>query len=391
MSDDEVVGEIASLSVSDSSVVSEIASLDSSDDEVVSKIAGLSVFDSNDAVIPVCSWNIMGDSNRSQERMGTTYEAFQSNNSLGQADIICIQEMSFHPESWDRKRKDLYAKNYLPFVDNYGVEPSSERGGGAPYNAVFYKKEKFKLVSDVKIQATCRLMDIKRKVYIELSKLGAEMKRKARSGTLEPERLLKSWGEIEVCEEVLDEVKGKDVNRAIASAKEKYIAPKEGKSKPPEELLRRRMAICCLEVRSLPGYTITAISLHNYSKSSGRDAPELHAELLFEFLDKIEGPVVIAGDFNLDISGRRLSSSTYCIEGKYTLQPLREDLRRDNRIDFILIKKGVSQSFETSLCKTKAHDFTTIPPGVKKAKIANHNPLSAEVSVKKCVLARPVP
>ena len=98
---------------------------------------------------------------------------------------------------------------------------------------------------------------------MKISKGGDLEKQKAIKGRLEP------WGDNEskkMCEEVFKEVfkevmrkSLQDFNNEIA----KFKAPDERDTKLPEDLLRRRMAVCCLKIASLPE-PIVVISIHNY-------------------------------------------------------------------------------------------------------------------------------
>ena len=148
-----------------------------------------------------------------------------------------------------------------------------------------------------------------------------------------------SSDEKRMCREVLEECKTK----GFITGRNRYLEIKTKKTKPsetrsPETLLMPRMAICCLEHKDIHKYRLVVISLHNYSKRTGKGVPENFAYLLFDFLSKIEAPVLIAGDFNFDI--KKVSSlkkfvSEYSIE-EYEINPLRKHLPKNTqRIDFI--------------------------------------------------------
>ncbi len=71
-------------------------------------------------------------------------------------------------------------------------------------------------------------------------------------------------------------------------------------------------------------YKFVVVSLHNY-----RESFESYAYLILDFLEKLEMPVVIAGDFNCDITEG--VGDIYRIDN-YKLDPLRDRPRR-GRID----------------------------------------------------------
>lgn len=356
----------------------------SPDDEVRSKLATLKVNDATESDITICCWNIMGEAKVEYRKMVTT-KTFQrqfttstGKTSLGQADIICIQEMGFDPAS---RRVSL---DYLPFIDEYKVVSKPEPSG-TPHNAIFYKREKLtrKYQNDPIIERAFDLMEIKRKAYDKISRGGELEKKKAKKGELHP------WGkeddEKKMQLEVLEECKnGFDMDR--------YKAPDGTVTISPKDLLSRRMAICCLKVKSID-YSLVVISVHNYSKRSGVNAPKHFATLLFDFVKKLEVPVVvIAGDFNLDIKTERSLAkylANYNIKD-YEKKSLRIGLPR---IDYIAFKFNASKNASSS--ETTAHDLQ-VPGDIEEAvgkpnetkadkhrKITNHNPLSATLHVHK--------
>ena len=347
--------------------------------------------------ITTSSSNIMGPA-PAKDRKKVTTETFNhrftnkrgTKTSLGQADIICIQEMPVKPDG-------NTAKEYLPFIDshtavytresgrkrakNEWVKKSTKRQG--KYNAVYFKKEKFKQIKKFKqIEHAFRLMKIKRNIYDEIKRKG--IKKQAEQGKLQP------WGEnddeIEMCEEVLAECNELGFKKAISRFMEESPETKSLKTKSPKRLLNKRMAIQCLKLRSNPNYRIVVISVHNYSTGSGKEAPANFAYLFFDFLAKLKVPVLIAGDFNLDITKEPSLTKyirKYSIE-EYEMRPLRKKIKRKNqRIDFILLGNGNGDSFKTSLHETEAHDLQ-VPSKVRKKpeEITNHNPLSATLTVK---------
>lgn len=230
-------------------------------------------------------------------------------------------------------------------------------------------------------------MNMKYGVYTTISRGGDEKIKQANRGKLE------LWGrnddEKSMCGEVLAECKQDGFHAGL----ERYKVPREMVTRSPEILLMHRMAICCLRHKDIHNYSIVVVSVHNYSKRTGKTAPENHAHLLFDFLAKVEAPVVIAGDFNLDIARKDSLEKFLCSYSTepHQLRPLRQDL---DRIDFVCLKDYPPSTFETSLEleSTVAHDLH-VPPKVleyyqsqhrvfDEKTITNHNPLSATLVVK---------
>ena len=351
-----------------------------------SKIDSISLSDGVEANITICCWNIMGDA-KATDREKVTTETFNhqftnesegTKTSLGQADIICLQEMAVKPDG-DK------AKNYLPSIDSYTAVYNRESAG--KINAVFFKKEKFKWTKKSgQIEQAFQLMEIKRNIYDKIERKGDNEKKQAEQGKLQP------WGENDdekkMCEEVLDECKSE---AKFSKGRSRYMRPGELETKSPKTLLNDRMAIECLQLKSNPNYSVVVISVHNYSKRSGKELPANFAYLLFDFLAKLEVPILIAGDFNLDITKEKSLAKYICeysIE-KYEMRPLRKDKKRKDedlaRIDFILLGNVDGASFESSLQETTAHDLQvpSTTSDIQPEKITNHNPLSATLIVKK--------
>ena len=324
----------------------------------------------------------MGSSAASNRKAVIT-ETFSSVPILGQADIICLQELVFHPTG-------RVANQYLPFLDDYECCLSRETEGRNKYNAIFYKTKKFVELPPTgsTIDRAFSLMDMKWKVYEKIKRGGDERKKRVEEGLATP------WGrddtEIRMCTEVFQECQEpeQDCNAAI----KRYTVPGEMETKSPKTLLMRRMAICCLQHEQIPHYKLVVISLH-----CKRKGPENFAYLLFDFLSKIEAPVLIAGDFNCDIT--KVPSldkflSEYSIE-KYEIRHLRHRLPR---IDFICLKNYVytkclpgtdfqdydTLEYTTQLLDTVAHDFekNIEDKKIKEKEITNHSPLSATLTVK---------
>ena len=348
-----------------------------------SEIDDISLSDGVEANITICCWNIMGNTTAeyNNARKIVTKETFNyqftnksegTKTSLGQADIICLQEMPVKPDG-DK------AKNYLPSIDSYTAVYNKESAG--KINAVFFKKEKFKWTKKSgQIEQAFQLMEIKRNIYDEIERI--HEKKQAEQGKLQP------WGEGDekkMCEEVLDECKS-EAN--FSKGRSRYMwKPDDLETQSPMRLLNDRMAIQCLQLKSNPNYSVVVISVHNYSKI--KELPANFAYLLFDFVGKLKVPILIAGDFNLDITKEKSLAKYICeysIE-KYEMRPLRKDKKRKDehlaRIDFILLGDVDGASFESSLHETTAHNLQ-VPPEVKEQpeKITNHNPLSATLTVK---------
>ncbi len=334
---------------------------------------GLSVEDTDESNITVCSWNINGKAS-AKDRMEVTTKTFQHSfdgSSLGQADIIALQEIPVIPGG-------STAKKYLPFVDDYKFVTEREPSG--IYNAVFYKKEKIETVDNGPVDRAFHLLDLKRKIYEKISRGGDPEKNNVIKGKLEP------WGDDDnknMCKEVLTEVGGENL-QYFNNEMEKFKAPDEDVTKSPQNLLSRRMAYCCLKIAHFPE-PIVVISLHFYSKIE-LPIKINHARLFFDFLKKLDCPVLIAGDFNFDIKREcqkipEFNKDNYIYQN-YELRPLRA-----KRIDFILLKNG-NGVINLNLNQTEAHDLQ-VPPEMprrlqrKEKELTNHNPLSAIVSIPK--------
>jgi endonuclease/exonuclease/phosphatase family metal-dependent hydrolase len=283
--------------------------------------------DDSETQITVCTWNINGSARAWLRKIVTTdtfnLQQYQDGTKLGQSDIICVQEMTTHPER-------ATTQQYLPFARDYGVVWSKEPTGNK-YNAVYFNKEKFSQVADGCLTRAYNLMDIK-----------------------------KRWYERKV--------------------------PGERKTIDPSILLKRRMAICVLKIKSLPEKynIIVVVSVHNYRVRSGR---ENYAALLFDFLSKLPHNfiVIIAGDFNFDITDRCPALTQWYHIPWYDLRPLRSGL---TTIDFIVVTKSETYAkLQVSVSEVQAHDLLVddeIDNEIKKdpRKITNHSPVSAVIELK---------
>jgi hypothetical protein len=86
-------------------------------------------------------------------------QQYQDGTTLGQSDIICIQEMTTMPGT-------VTTQQYFPFARDYGVVGNKELTGNI-YNAVYFNKEKFSQVAFSQVADWCltrayTLMDIKK-------------------------------------------------------------------------------------------------------------------------------------------------------------------------------------------------------------------------------------
>jgi hypothetical protein len=170
----------------------------------------------------------------------------------------------------------------------------------------------------------------------------------------------------------------------------KFRAPGEMETKDPSILLKRRMAMCVLKIKSLPemhNNIVVAVSVHNYSRRSGVVAPVNYASLLFDFLSKLprDFTVIIAGDFNFDI--RRLALPKSYHYPSYILRPLRWG---KGIIDFIVVSKTKPDAkLQVSVVEVQAHDlqiafevdYEIRNDHSKNLIITNHSPVSAVIKL----------
>ena len=370
------------------------------DTKLAAHVQALDIRDTSETQIHTCTWNIDGKAKaalRKEVTTSTLNERYYQDGrtSLNQSDIICVQEMTV-------KATTDKAAEYLPFARDYGVVQSKEPTG--KYNAVYYNKEKFNQVDIRCLKPAYALMEFKSQCcdYIERGK-DARIK-KAIRGELE------EWGDSDdkknTCQEVLRECRKlctiQEFKTKISS---KYRAPGEVETncKDPFDLLNRRMAICVLNIKSLPEQHIIAISVHNYSARSGKPAAENYVSLLFDFISKLwytsfKFIVIIAGDFNLDIRHNESLVRYLCASYRicdYTLRSLRSDSGK--MIDFIVVAKPRHNlMLEFTVKEAQAHDLI-ISREVNEelirlsrsrqlehmdSYITNHNPVSAVIELK---------
>ncbi len=139
---------------------------------------------SPDLVLNVLCWNIMGESAAiyNKERKRATTTTFQV---LGpDANIICIQEMKFDPIPSGRA-----TYKYLPdciFKDYEQSKRKEDRSN--TYNAIFFRKEIFQELegfTEISNRAY-ELIDMKWRIYHEISEKGKDIKSQAKEETLAP-------------------------------------------------------------------------------------------------------------------------------------------------------------------------------------------------------------
>lgn len=338
----------------------------------------MSVSDDSATNITLCSWNIMGSAEVEYRKKVTTatfryqfkYSIGDVSTSLGKSDIICIQEMNFNPSR-------SIGRQYLPFLDTHAIGDIQREKEGKR-NGVFYKKEKFKPANSDPIERAFKLMEYKRKVYEKINFGKDDKIQKAVQGKLSPADFeCDSEDKRTMCKEVLKECKGSTL-REFECRISRFKGPKDLETRVPKDLLTNRMAICCLEVKSIPNYKIVVISVHNYSKGSGKDAPKNYAYLLFDFVKKLDVPVLFAGDFNLDKTKEPVKTFIDESQITYTRCEKEEPRLSLQSIDFIFSLGGI---------KIKAaimHDLqvpSEITAEVKKKDITNHNPMSGSICI----------
>ena len=138
-----------------------------------------------------------------------------------------------------------------------------------------------------------------------------------------------------------------------------------------ENQMRNRMCVVVLVDKSREGCKFIAASLHNLNKDehSNVNMAELFLQLLELLGDKMEYPVILAGDFNADIQERETS---------FTIPKYMRTLHRWNLnvIDFFLCRPGrnatvVLDNVEADL----AHDVKNADQMVELDKVSNHDPL----------------
>jgi exonuclease III len=137
--------------------------------------------DDSETQITVCTWNINGTAKAKLRKRVTTatfdQQQYQDGTTLGQSDIICVQEMTTNPEG-------ATTPQYLPFARDYGVVQSKEPTGNI-YNAVYFNQEKFSQVDDECLTQAYDLMDFKKRCYDEIHRTGKIVKKKVVRGQLE--------------------------------------------------------------------------------------------------------------------------------------------------------------------------------------------------------------
>ena len=285
---------------------------------------------------------------------------------------------------------------YFPFARDRGVVQSEEQSCKR-YNAVYFNKEKFSQVSDDCLILAYSLMDFKRRCYDYIQRGGYYAKMKAVEGKLNAPPWIDNDDKRKIFQEVLSECREAGTPQGFDRKISKFQVPGEMETKDPSYLLKLRMAMCVLKIKSIPDQDksvirIFAASVHNYSKNPGR---ENYVSLLFDFLSKlprnINFIIIIAGDFNFDILACRDRSLTQYFPSYhipwYQLRPLREGLPT-GRIDFIMVTKPKHDAqLQVSVTEVQAHDLqvdwnVNTEIGGDHRKITNHSPVSAVIELK---------
>ena len=354
--------------------------------------------DDSETQITICTWNINGTANAGLRKKVTTatfnQQRYEDGTRLGQSDIICVQEMTNKPGA-------ATDQEYFPFTgDRYGVASCKEPAG--KYNAVYYNKEKFSQVAEECLTPAYDLMNIKKRCYDFIQEGGDTRKKNATKGLqVNVPAWINDNDERKIFQEVLSECREAGTLQGFERKISKFQAPGEMETKDPSDLLKRRMAMCVLKIKTLPGLDqgksilIFAASVHNYSGRSGRESPENYACLLFDFLSKLqcnidfEFTVIIAGDFNFDILAcgdqSLMQYFPSCQIPRYKLRPLREGL---STIDFIVVTKPKPNAqLQVSVSEVQAHDLQVDREVDDKIegdhrKITNHSPVSAVIEIK---------
>ena len=344
--------------------------------------------DDSETEITVCTWNIMGKTGYANDRKKVTTATFRhpfraDGTSLGQSDIICVQEMKFNPQY-------VTATEYLPFSPSqYGVVQSREPGSNT-YNGVFFNKEKFNEANVECLQMAYTLMEYKREFYDTIRRRDVQIDAAVKGQLPECGDSYKKWA---MCKEVLQECKAAGSHQDFHKIIGRYCAPRERETRSPKELLERRMAVCVLKAKSMRDHYVVVLSVHNYYNiSTANNAPINYASLLFDFLSKLPRlsyTVILAGDFNFDITDKCQASSLEWHLGGYIIPEymMKPPRNRLNKIDFIVVSEACDDKFDVQV-DVQAHDLQ-IPVDVWQkvggeiTKITNHNPLSATIKVKK--------
>ena len=293
-------------------------------------------------------------------------------------DFICIQEMTFNPANKKTKSEvSSYARQYFPdsIIKDYSVSARKET---QLYNAVFYrdKFEELRVSASAKrSQRAYKLIDIKWRIYHEIldkiSNGGKNIEKQAKKGTLEPFKGYRRGDNKRMFNEVVENYNDSSAYKVI-----KF----RGTNKSLEYHLDDRMAISYLQIKSKHSYKFVVVSLHNISKG-GKSVSESYAYLILDFLEKLEMPVVIAGDFNCDITEGAKAAGYHFLEYKLDSRRVSSENSRGKkkgRIDFIAVKG--SSSFDFKVTSTYAYK---VGDGSAKKEVTNHNPLTATICLRK--------
>ncbi len=289
---------------------------------------------------------------------------------LAEKDIICIQEMTFNPKIKKTARKYLSKS----MIKDYELSPKEE--AKSLYNAVFYRDKKFEQLKDSakRSERAYKLIDIKWRIYHkildEISTGGRNIEKQAKEGTLKPFKGYRRGDKKKMFNEVV-----KNYNDSSAYKVIKF----RDTNKSLQYHLDNRMAISYLQMKSNRSYKFVVVSLHNIYKG-GKSMSESYAYLIFDFLEKLEMPVLIAGDFNCDITEGAKAAGYHFL--KYKLDSRRVSSNKKGkkkvRIDFIAVKGSSSFNFKvitTYACK--------VGDDSAKKEVTNHNPLTATIRLMK--------
>lgn len=270
-------------------------------------------------------------------------------------DLMCFQE--FPATYYKGKQGGRAFKAYVGIdMESYGVvERKEER---SCYNTILYNKERFRYDTKILLYMydVFDLMEVNRCVYEDIQAAVSSAGRLRREDweDFERETLRKlqrlfgrKFGD-RLLQQCIEYCINKARDEGISYILKRYIPPGSKNPETPEDLLKRRVAMAPLWKKDGFGDPILVISVHSYSKRSGKGATEQFNDLLFEFLDikdllfefldvldKTYNPtVLVAGDFNEDITQCQFSDCYHI--PKYGLKPIRQCITKgDQYIDFI--------------------------------------------------------
>jgi hypothetical protein len=325
--------------------------------------------------ITVSYWNIMGrakEEYRKKVAAATFQRRFHASTgeetSLGEADIICVQEMKFDPE-------DRVASEYLPFLDSHAIGASlKEPGRSRKRTGIFYKKGRLVKceiwpVLDNPIERAFKLMEYKKKAYDDIAEGGDERILLAVTGKPIKPKNAAWWGDsaekIKKYKEVLEECRTVGSLQGFRIWRSKFIGPQSSNTESPRKLLENRIGICCLRVVDFGCKPIVVVSVHSYKT-------QLNFGLLFfDFVNQLEVPALITGYFHV---GQSLTEFLCGIE----FNCIKYVSTRAKCIYFILAKGACG------IKTVKKHDLQMdeIPETVFETSIANHHPWNTTIHMR---------